>query len=372
MEPQGILLIIKSLVTCTISFQSDTAVSFSARTASHFYYLSEVRKVAMKFHNSTHEERLSATVSLCFLYCTGVISCGLVLILTFRERLYQTRVNLFLANIAFAQFLSNSTSLLLQPWNIMSDQKNFLCDWCGYIIYVTGNIAGWLVPFVALNRYMSIYHSAAFQRVFTTKNVIFIIIGGWIWGIGIMTPFHWGGITGFEHNYLNCGINTTDAKPFWDILLSVLLIVPSTIGQSTTGYCNFRIYMKFRDHAKNNSQILNHNVMSQNKQLMYLTLLHTIYSTCLQTPYLFGMFIPSMVQDNPLRWIIPCVYVLNSTMDPLTTLYVIKPYRKALINLFRCGNGNAVAPQASLVVPTIVVKRVMIDGHSEQPHRLKE
>lgn len=304
----------------------------------------------MTTRNATYDEKLSSTASLCVLYCTGLICSGLVLILTFRSHLYKTRVNLLLANVALADTLLSISCLILQPPNIMAGNNAFFCDWSGFITYATGLEASWFVPVVVMNRYISIFHSNVFKKIYTTRNIIFMIIGGWLVAVAFVTPFQLGGVAGFEDQYLNCGINTKEAHPIWGILVYVLVVAPTFLGNGITAFCNFRIFLKLREHAKTDNRILKNTVMSQNRQLMYATLLHTLFAVCLQSPYILGKLFPVIVEDNPLRQIFPCLYIFNGTINPLTTLYVVKPYRKAFLSLLRCQNASQIQPQIPSVM----------------------
>jgi hypothetical protein len=275
-------------------------------------------------------------------FCGFTLSC-LTIILTFTSELKLNKVNLMLANMVLASMLH--TFMFVVPQNLfilyMERLPEGACGWLGYTFFVLAVQMIIFPPFLAVNRHIALYYSQMYERIYTTKNIMWMIVGSWILSALIPLPFQLGGKTGFDFDNSHCCIVVRDSF-WWTVLYCFMILVPLIgICDGAMLYCNFKIYKKLLDHSL--KQSLGKNVMSQNRELFYFMIADTIIPLIFHTMYHVAKVAYTFRQNETLKLFLPAFYSTAAAIRCLAILILLRPYRQAFKKILHFGNYNRVS-----------------------------
>lgn len=170
----------------------------------------------------------------------GITGNGFLIILIFVGIKDRQPFEWLLLNLALFDFTFCINGSILQPLYI-TKYESFGCKLVGFINYVS-LIASLSMPStIAVNRYLSLYNSGLYNKIFTVKNVLFICTLSWLLIIGMILPY------AFTNNFRLedlgvCGVvlSTTEIKFLFSF--TIFPLVASTYTVSII--CGVKIYQK--------------------------------------------------------------------------------------------------------------------------------
>ncbi len=188
-------------------------------TGSEFLFDDRYTTVTSNFttpSSVTDEEDIQISKALLFvcapamilISCLGIIGNILVVGAVIAKKQLQVILNVFIVNLAFADFLVCS---ILNPFAVVGvfDGVNFfrhfpvLCEILGTLTVVSFVNSLWSLSFVALNRYVYICHRYYYSKIFTRCSIPGMIAFIWIFALLLDLP-----------NYLGWGDHIFDKRNF--------------------------------------------------------------------------------------------------------------------------------------------------------------
>lgn len=170
----------------------------------------------------------------------GVIGNTMVFIAFVISKRLQTKTNIFVVNLAFADFL---TSMLMPifTWSLIADLDQEVDQWfdtmCAFAIGIAQGSVGCsllTLSFIAMNRLVLITQTKeTYTRIYRGRNVALFILIAWLYPItSAMVPLFFNiGELGYDEVAHICGTKTSHPQSYlYDVLVVVLLIpVPMVI-----------------------------------------------------------------------------------------------------------------------------------------------
>lgn len=99
-------------------------------------------------------------------------------------------------------------------------------------------------------------------------------------------------------------------------------------------YWNYKIYKKLHEHSLNKS--LSKNVVGENRELLYFMIADTVIPLVFFTVYHVAKVVYVYRENPSLKLFLPAFYSTAATVRCLAILALLRPYRKALKNMFCC------------------------------------
>ncbi|XP_071812054.1 melanopsin-A-like [Apostichopus japonicus] len=170
----------------------------------------------------------------------GVIGNTMVFIAFVISKRLQTKTNIFVVNLAFADFLT----CILMPiftWSLIADLDQEVDQWfdtmCAFAIGIAQGSVGCsllTLSFIAMNRLVLITQTKeTYTRIYRGRNVALFILIAWLYPItSAMVPLFFNiGELGYDEVAHICGTKTSHPQSYlYDVLVVVLLIpVPMVI-----------------------------------------------------------------------------------------------------------------------------------------------
>lgn len=303
-------------------------------------YISNVTIAEFSLSEEEWHHRILGTSLVGSINFIGFVLSVLILFLTFTQELKMSKVNLMLGNLTFSTLLH--TSMFVGPQNLFALYRERLskeaCSWLGYFFFVVAVQKMQFPPFLAINRHTALMSSEKYNRIYTTRNIILQILLSWFISAMIPLPFALAGKTGFDADNSHCCIVVKDSF-WWTAYYAFVVIVPLVVVcDGAMFYWNYKIYKKLYDHTLNRS--LSKNVMSQNRELFYFMIADTVIPLAFYTFYHITKVFYINRQNTTLKIFLPSFYSTAAVVRCLCILILLRPYRRALRNLFCCGRGR--------------------------------
>lgn len=288
--------------------------------------------------------RVESTVIVGLVNFAGFALSCLTIILTFTSDLKLNNVSLLLANLILGTLLH--TFMFVLPQNLVvlyiEQLPSVLCGWLGYTFFILAAQMLLFPPFLAVNRYVSLYHNSSYDQIYTTKNIALMIAGSWVVAILIPLPFQLAGKTGFDRDNVHCCIVVMDSL-WWTIYYTfVILVLLVGMCDGVMLYCNVKIYKKLQEHSHTNS--LKNNIVNQNKELLYFMIADTVVPLFFHTVYHVAKVAYTFRENATLKLFLPTFYSGGVAVRCLVILILLRPYRQALKKLFGFEKSNKTAP----------------------------
>ena len=130
---------------------------------------------------------------LTFMFLIGTVGNILIIGALFVHARLRVRSNIFIGNLAVADFC---VTAIINPLNVvgvihsqMFYQYPVICDAIGCLCLVSCFVSIWSIAAITLNRYIAICHSGMlYHRIYNRKTIPFIIAGIWIYCFFVDLP----------------------------------------------------------------------------------------------------------------------------------------------------------------------------------------
>lgn len=241
--------------------------------------------------------------------------CGnlMVIIVVLRHKGMQTRTNMFLVNLAIADFL---VGILLAPFSLTTlicDRwifGDFMCKLNGFLNAVCFITSVHTLMYISVHKYMSI--TRPFSRILNRWKILLMSSAAWIWAIicAILTMFVLSKVVD-KPGAMQCGAEypRNNLEYLHHVIISSTnIIIPLAI--MTFAYA--RMYCEFRSHAnrlRKNTTLQSDQILAQQIQVTKtLFIVLTCYMLC-WLPYGFYSSYVSSIKDKSkiLAWANPAV-----------------------------------------------------------------
>ncbi|XP_031176855.1 G-protein coupled receptor 84 [Sander lucioperca] len=183
----------------------------------------------------------------CAVTITGTVG-NLMTILAFAlDPRLRTRFNVLIINLAVADLLYCT---VLQPISIDSylhlrwRSGQLWCSIFGLLLFLSNSVSIITLCLVAVSRYLLVTKRAVFDRVFSDRGLILLLISAWALGLASFGPL-WP-VYVFVPQVCTCSFHRTRGRPYSTILLFFYFFV----GLGCVGVFYFLIYRRVRIAAQ--------------------------------------------------------------------------------------------------------------------------
>ncbi|XP_019127612.2 G-protein coupled receptor 84 [Larimichthys crocea] len=187
--------------------------------------------------------RYFAVVWGCAVTFTGTVG-NLMTILAFAlDPRLRTRFNVLIVNLAAADLLYCT---ILQPISVDSylhlrwRSGQLWCSIFGLLLFLSNSVSIITLCLVAVGRYLLVAKRAVFERVFSDRGLIILLISAWALGLGSFAPL-WS-VYVFVPQVCTCSFDRIRGRPYTTILLFFYFF----IGLGCVGVFYLLIYRRVR------------------------------------------------------------------------------------------------------------------------------
>lgn len=210
--------------------------------------------------DSYPQRLLIAGIILC-IFISGVFGNGLVILSVFLSRRLRNVTNVFVVNLAFADFLvclfSPATVIALASPKKWPFKSEFFCSAASMVVYVTIGVSLYNLASIAINRYILITKPVEhYQKIFGKKIVVILwILFLWVFpGFLVILPVVMGiSKLGYNEKYHSCSdaeVESGTKSDFEKIYDLVLLIGLFPVPTVVLILCYWKIYKHVLTHSK--------------------------------------------------------------------------------------------------------------------------
>ncbi|TKS71628.1 G-protein coupled receptor 84 [Collichthys lucidus] len=187
--------------------------------------------------------RYFAVVWGCAVTITGTVG-NLMTVLAFAlDPRLRTRFNVLIVNLAAADLLYCT---ILQPISVDSylhlrwRTGQLWCSIFGLLLFLSNSVSIITLCLVAVGRYLLVAKRAVFERVFSDRGLIILLISAWALGLGSFAPL-WS-VYVFVPQVCTCSFDRIRGRPYTTILLFFYFF----IGLGCVGVFYLLIYRRVR------------------------------------------------------------------------------------------------------------------------------
>ena len=246
----------------------------------------------------------------------AIIGNFMVIVVVIRHKGMQTRTNMFLVNLAIADFL---VGILLAPFSlttIIQDEWIFgeaMCHINGFLNNVCFITSIHTLMYISIHKYVSITHP--FSRILTHWKILMMILAAWLWSIfcAILTMFVLSKVV-YKRAAMQCGPEYPKNKLEYlhhVIISATNILIPLFV--MTFAYA--RMYYEFRKHAvrlRRNTTLQSDQILGQQIQVTKTLFLVLVCFMVCWLPYGTYSTYVSMIKDKSkiLAWSNPAVSIV--------------------------------------------------------------
>lgn len=266
----------------------------------------------------------------------------------------QTRTNMFLVNLAIADFC---VGILLAPFSLTTlimDKWIFgeaMCQFNGFMNAVCFITSFQTLMYISIHKYISI--TRPFSRVLNHRKILIMISAAWIWAIicAILTMFILSKVI-YKVGATQCGpaYPQTELAYIHTSFISISnIFIPLVIMVWTYG----SMYYVFRQHAlrlHNNTTLQSDQILAQQLQITKtLFIVLACFMMCILPYFSYTVFV-SLVKDktkiptwaNPVAY---CFMYMNSGCNPIIYAWRSPSFRQGYKQILCQNNGNIVSDE---------------------------
>lgn len=302
-------------------------------------------------HWSTLEKAVFGTWLTVSMLCAV---CGnlMVIVVVFRHKGMQTRTNMFLVNLAIADFL---VGILLAPFSLttlISDEWIFgdvLCNINGFLNAVCFITSIHTLMYISIHKYVSI--TRPFSRILSKWKILIMSAASWLWAIlcAILTMFVLSKVV-FKPGAMQCGPEYPQNQLEYlhhVIIQGTNIIIPLAI--MTFAYA--RMYCEFRSHARRlreNTSFHTDQILAQQigvTKTLFIVL--ACFMLCWLPYFAYSTYV-SMIKDKSkiLAWSNPAAYCfmyMNSGCNPIIYAWRSPSFREGYKEILCQKSGYIVS-----------------------------
>lgn len=261
---------------------------------------------------STLEKAVFGTWLSISMLC-AIIGNFMVIVVVIRHKGMQTRTNMFLVNLAVADFL---VGILLAPFSlvtIITDDWIFgdaMCNINGFLNNVCFITSIHTLMYISIHKYVSI--TRPFSRILNHRKILMMSIAAWLWSFicAILTMFVLSNVV-YKHAAMQCGPEYPKNKLEYlhHVIISATNILIPLIVMS---FAYARMYYEFRKHAmrlQKNTTLQSDQILGQQIQVTKTLFLVLACFVVCWLPYGVYSTYVSMIKDKSkiLVWSNPAV-----------------------------------------------------------------
>lgn len=274
---------------------------------------------------------------LCFVFLIidgicGIIFNGVFIVINVRRFEFRKVYALFLTCVSVMNLIYSVANGLLQPFVLVFNlqPKTITCSIIGIITSASGLGCIFNQPFVALNRFIALYHSRKYSKIFSIKNRTLMITFTSTLSILIAMVLFFFDDIGLLGNTV-CGPDI-ESMPFAHIFL---FMCPIFVSNVICLFCAFKIWCLIKRHQRGTSNILQSRLQHA-KDIFYLIIIELTVPMVLQIPLLILCFLSSNIYvPKLLISAAVCLFITHPVLYPIIIAAVMKPYRSTCINIWQ-------------------------------------
>lgn len=144
------------------------------------------------------QQRVETAALYAIFGSAGIILNALPILVTFCTKMRQKNVHMMVANLSTADLLVCSAFVFGQTQYILyREQINPIgCQWLAFFTFMTAFYEFIFPPFLSINRYIALYYNELYDRIYTAKNILYMVLGSWAFCTVIPLIFTLHGQTG--------------------------------------------------------------------------------------------------------------------------------------------------------------------------------
>lgn len=287
-------------------------------------------------------------LTLCFLIITGPL--GLLFNVTFivctaLKRELQKDYTWFLCGMCTLNAIYCFNTCTLQIAVIVLD-INIYSNFCHVvgIILATSGVGGICVqPMLALNRYVTIYHSYYSKKIFNRRNNILMMCIAFLFVFTNSIVLLYFGDLGRMGNTV-CGPQIENMP----LSRATLLISPVILSYCICIFCGYKILYLLKSHQANARRVELGSGLQEAKEIFRLMIIELIMPLILEIPVVLFCLVSSQIYiPRMLIAVSVCMFVVHPVCDPVIVVFVMKPYTHFIRTAFHKCARNTVEPTAS-------------------------
>ncbi|XP_045168470.1 neuromedin-K receptor-like isoform X2 [Mercenaria mercenaria] len=292
----------------------------------------------------------------------AVIGNLMVIVVVFRHKGMQTRTNMFLVNLAIADFL---VGILLAPFSLttlISEKWIFgevMCNINGFMNAVCFITSIHTLMYISIHKYVSI--TRPFSRILNHWKILIMSAAAWLWAIicAILTMFVLSKVVS-KPGAMQCGPEYPRNQLEYlhhVIITGTNIVIPLAI--MTFAYA--RMYCEFRSHAKRlrqNSTLQTDQILAQQIQVTKtLFIVLACFMLCWLPYFAYSSYV-STIKDKSkiLAWANPAAYCfmyMNSGCNPIIYAWRSPSFREGYKEILCQKSGYIVSDAGNTTFYTI-------------------
>ncbi|XP_060574844.1 melanopsin-like isoform X4 [Ruditapes philippinarum] len=276
----------------------------------------------------------------------------MVIVVVFRHKGMQTRTNMFLVNLAIADFL---VGILLAPFSLttlISEEWIFgevMCNINGFMNAVCFITSIHTLMYISIHKYVSI--TRPFSRILNHWKILIMSAAAWLWAIvcAILTMFVLSKVVS-KPGAMQCGPEypRNNLEYLHHVIITgTNIVIPLAI--MTFAYA--RMYCEFRSHAKRlrkNSTLQTDQILAQQIQVTKtLFIVLACFMLCWLPYFAYSSYV-STIKDKSkiLAWANPAAYCfmyMNSGCNPIIYAWRSPSFREGYKEILCQKSGYIVS-----------------------------
>ncbi|XP_060574842.1 melanopsin-like isoform X2 [Ruditapes philippinarum] len=278
----------------------------------------------------------------------------MVIVVVFRHKGMQTRTNMFLVNLAIADFL---VGILLAPFSLttlISEEWIFgevMCNINGFMNAVCFITSIHTLMYISIHKYVSI--TRPFSRILNHWKILIMSAAAWLWAIvcAILTMFVLSKVVS-KPGAMQCGPEypRNNLEYLHHVIITgTNIVIPLAI--MTFAYA--RMYCEFRSHAKRlrkNSTLQTDQILAQQIQVTKtLFIVLACFMLCWLPYFAYSSYV-STIKDKSkiLAWANPAAYCfmyMNSGCNPIIYAWRSPSFREGYKEILCQKSGYIVSDE---------------------------
>lgn len=208
-------------------------------------------------------------VCLILVFIAALSGNVLLFYIVLRSRNLQTKGNVFILNLAFADLLVAAVNLPVTIVTVIAEDwilGESVCIFMGFLTLLTFVASCMALSMISINRYHAIVHWTSYESIYTKRKCALYVGITWTITIALSTPplFGWSKFE-YDPGQSYCFAEWTVSKSYTIFMISACLLGPLSV----MSYCYVKI-IRFHDES--------------GKDIMRATMSSTTRTVCLSAP----------------------------------------------------------------------------------------
>jgi hypothetical protein len=257
----------------------------------------------------------------------------------------------FILNHTLIDFIYCITLITLHPFTIYDgSEKSTLCSVAGFLEVAFSTVSVYTEPVLALNRFISIFHSCLYKKIYKSSYVCvmcaLIILVGCLSALPHLLVGSLGRIGGSL-----CSIKFSQNA----LIVSVAAnFIPTFIGLFVLAYCNVKIF-RFLNHHQNQTISSQHrSQLQKDREIARFIIVAALVPLCLSSPVMILSMVRMLVDTSDwLSFAGMGLFIVSFIINPCIALYMVKPLRNECMKVW----GRALGKVTSVEIIAVSGRR---------------